>query len=326
MILSFLAKKILPVVSSSAILLNFTAPANSNPFSNQDLRRYTIYSNIYENAKKELDKDYYILYRIVERISRANQLDDFTWRIRILPEDDINAYASESNLLEINKGLLEQLDASAIACAVAHEMGHHLKKHASIEESIAHQWYNKLNLDARNKAIIIDLMRKGLLEKFKKGSQNTERISNLFQRLGGVNNISKTLIDKINSSADERYHSDRRKLKRAHEFEADMIAYEFSVRSGFEQKGCLRLMELLSRQNGAQLDNDANHPSVNKRIAKLKEHGLKYDIQVLKNEGDRNTASTSALNYEYNRNKKLLIIYSRFGSPQDDIEVLFPSN
>ena len=85
-------------------------------------------------------------------------------------------------------------------------------------------------------------------------------------------------------------------------------------------------MEIFSRQNGAQLDHDADHPSINKRIVKLKEHILEYNIQSLKNEGDRNIVNTSALSYEYNRNEKWLIIYSRFGSPQDDLKRLFPSN
>ena len=83
MILSFLAKRLIPIFSSSAILLIFTTPAHSNPFYNQDLRRFNIYSNIYEKAEKELDQDYNTLYRIAEIISRANQLNDFTWRIRM---------------------------------------------------------------------------------------------------------------------------------------------------------------------------------------------------------------------------------------------------
>ena len=328
MILSFLAKRLIPIFSSSAILLIFTTHAHSNPFYNQELHRYNIYTNIYEKADKELGQDYYTLYRIAERISRANQIDNFTWKIRILPQNDINAYALESNLLEINEGLLENFkgDTSAIACAVGHEMGHHVKKHASIQQSMALQWANKLDLNARNKAMIINLMRKGLLEKLKKGSKNTEIISNLFQHFGGVNDISRTLIDKINSINLADLKNRRLKLRRTQEFEADKIGYEFSVRAGFDPKGCLRVMELLSRQNGAQIDNDAVHPSTNKRIAKLKEYDLEYDIQALKNEGKRNVANTSALSYEHNKDESLLIIYSRFGSPQDDLERLFPSD
>ena len=330
MILSFLAKRLIPIFSSSAILLIFTTPAHSNPFYNQDLRRFNIYSNIYEKAEKELDQDYNTLYRIAEIISRANQLNDFTWRIRILPRYDINAYASENNLLGINRGLLEQFkgDTSAIACAVAHEMGHHVKKHKAVEESILFQWANTLDLNARNKAIIINIIRKGLLENLEKELKKPKIISNLLKSFGfdTVNNISRNLIDKINSSAQERLRRRVRELRITQEFEADKMGYEFSVRAGFEQKGCLRLMEILSRQNGAQLDNDMDHPSINKRIAKLKEHGLEYDIQSLKNEGNRNIANTSALSYEHNRNEKLLIIYSRFGSSQDDLKRLFPSN
>lgn len=330
MILSFLAKRLIPIFSSSAILLIFTTPAHSNPFYNQDLRRFNIYSNIYEKAEKELDQDYNTLYRIAERISRANQLNDFTWRIRILPRYDINAYALENNLLGINRGLLDQFkgDTSAISCAVAHEMAHHVKKHKAVEDSIYLQWANTLDLNARNKAIIIDIMRKGLLEKLEKEIKKPKIISNLLKSFGfdSVNNISRILIDKINSSAKKRLRTRLSELRITQEFEADKIAYEFSVRAGFEEEGCLRLMEIFSRQNGAQLDHDADHPSLNKRIAKLKEYVLEYNIQSLKNEGNRNIVNTSALSYEYNRNEKWLIIYSRFGSPQDDIKRLFPSN
>ena len=57
MILSFLAKRLIPIFSSIAILLIFTTPAHSNPFYNKDLRRSNIYNNIYEKAEKELDQD-----------------------------------------------------------------------------------------------------------------------------------------------------------------------------------------------------------------------------------------------------------------------------
>ena len=40
-----------------------------------------IESELYQKARIELNKSLYQSYRIVERISRANKLDEYSWRV-----------------------------------------------------------------------------------------------------------------------------------------------------------------------------------------------------------------------------------------------------
>jgi len=84
-----------------------------------------------QQAQQELPENYFVIYALVDRIARANNLDDKPWRIRVTSNYEINAYASDVNLLTFEAGLLDQLEGnpSAIACVVAHEMGHHTKQH-----------------------------------------------------------------------------------------------------------------------------------------------------------------------------------------------------
>ncbi|NEO49964.1 MAG: hypothetical protein F6K55_40115, partial [Moorea sp. SIO4A3] len=39
----------------------------------------------YEKAKAELPQDLYVIYRIVDRIVRTNDIDTRFWRVRIVP-------------------------------------------------------------------------------------------------------------------------------------------------------------------------------------------------------------------------------------------------
>ncbi|MFP4300329.1 MAG: M48 family metallopeptidase [Spirulinaceae cyanobacterium] len=107
------------------------------------------FENVYDQAKAELPDNLYVLYRIIDRLARANNLDEHPWRIRIADSDEINAFATEANLIIIHFGLLDQTagDASALACVVAHEMAHHTHQHAAIWTSQIAEWREQLELN-----------------------------------------------------------------------------------------------------------------------------------------------------------------------------------
>jgi hypothetical protein len=69
------------------------AQANPKPSSSVDLASAPQQSSstdpMYQAAKAELPEDYYLIYRIVERLARANGLDDLPWRVYIAPEYDL---------------------------------------------------------------------------------------------------------------------------------------------------------------------------------------------------------------------------------------------
>ncbi|WP_072619240.1 M48 family metallopeptidase [Spirulina major] len=96
----------------------------------------------YDKAREELPHNLYMLYRIVERIARANDLDNHPWRVVVADDSLINAYATEVNLVIVHYGLLDQMagDVSALACVVGHEMAHHTEQHIAIRTSRSVDW------------------------------------------------------------------------------------------------------------------------------------------------------------------------------------------
>lgn len=98
--------------------------------------------SVYSEAREELPENLYMLYRIVERIARANNLDHHPWRVVMADDSLINAYATEVNLIIVHYGLLDQMagDVSALACVVGHEMAHHTERHIAIRTSRSADW------------------------------------------------------------------------------------------------------------------------------------------------------------------------------------------
>ncbi|NEO83284.1 MAG: M48 family metalloprotease [Spirulina sp. SIO3F2] len=98
--------------------------------------------SVYSEAREELPENLYVLYRIVERIARANNLDRHPWRVVMADDSLINAYATEVNLIIVHYGLLDQMagDVSALACVVGHEMAHHTERHIAIRTSRSADW------------------------------------------------------------------------------------------------------------------------------------------------------------------------------------------
>ena len=76
--------------------------------------------------------DFYNIYRIAERLIRANKLDYANWRIAVRKTpDDANAMASSTNLIIIHTALYDTLynNEDALAFVIAHEMAHHILGH-----------------------------------------------------------------------------------------------------------------------------------------------------------------------------------------------------
>ena len=76
--------------------------------------------------------DFYNVYRISERLIRANNLDYINWRIAIRKSVDFNAASFEGNYIQINTALYDTLydNNDALAFVIAHEMAHHILGHS----------------------------------------------------------------------------------------------------------------------------------------------------------------------------------------------------
>lgn len=78
-------------------------------------------------------EDFYKVYRIAEKIIRANNLEFINWRFSIEKNTDFNAYNSNTNNVVILTGLYDTFNGNddALALAIGHEMGHGLLGHSS---------------------------------------------------------------------------------------------------------------------------------------------------------------------------------------------------
>lgn len=76
--------------------------------------------------------DFYRVYRIAERIIRANGLDFMNWRITLDSTQEFNAYNSETNNITVNSGLLDTFkdNDDALAQVIGHEIAHGLLGHS----------------------------------------------------------------------------------------------------------------------------------------------------------------------------------------------------
>lgn len=85
-------------------------------------------------SQRNFDGDgvnYYRVYRIAERIIRANNLDYVNWRIAIRKTPEHNADASNGNYIRINTGMYDTLgdNDDALAWILGHEMSHLILGH-----------------------------------------------------------------------------------------------------------------------------------------------------------------------------------------------------
>ena len=76
--------------------------------------------------------DFYKVYRVAERIIRANNLDYVNWRISIRKSDEMNAATFSGNCITINTALYDSIynNEDALAFVIAHEMSHQILGHA----------------------------------------------------------------------------------------------------------------------------------------------------------------------------------------------------
>ncbi|MGK7920619.1 MAG: M48 family metalloprotease [Trichodesmium sp.] len=288
--------------------------------------------NIYQQAKEELPEDLYALYRIVERIARANKLDQ-TWQIVIVPEYKINAFATNVNLIALYNGILDQLvgDASAIACIVAHEMAHHTERHTALTPVEKAALIKKIEQEAQQEALAKKQNAQAQATGISIGRSAARIFGGRAGRFGSavLGNVSRQRsksaqerIDEIVAQKKEELEKTLAEEGRKREFEADEIGYLYSAKAGFEPEGCLRAMKVLGQTPNAEFDN--THPAVPKRIEALQDLMVKFPATSLAAEGKAIISETEPLTYDLSKDgASLRVNSSRGASSADDIERLF---
>ncbi len=301
--------------------------------------------SFYQKARKEFSilgdvgEDYYVVYRLVERIARANGLDSTSWRIRIMPEYDINAFATEANLLAFYSGLLDQLDgdASALACVVGHEMAHHTERHIAIGQAEKQRLIAQFQLEAEQE---VNNEQQAARDEATTSAVGGALLGNLTGGFGGIGGFIGNIGGNVlTNSAQNRLEVSRQRVteiverkkqeleqriaesSRNHEFEADELGYKYIAKAGFETEGCLRVMEVLGRMPGAELD--SSHPAIPKRVEQLRAMSRQYPASKLAQEG-KPKLSTPPLTYSVSRDNASIRVNSRKGgSSADNLDRMF---
>ncbi|MBQ7763824.1 M48 family metalloprotease [bacterium] len=83
-------------------------------------------------------EDFYKIYRVTERLIRANKLDFINWRIVIDTDKAFNAFMSDTNCIIINTGAFDTFtnNEDALAMLIGHEIAHSLLGHSARKDEL----------------------------------------------------------------------------------------------------------------------------------------------------------------------------------------------
>ncbi len=310
-----------------------TASSAPYPLISQSLLPVTA-EDEYQKAKAELPEDYYLLYRVVDRLARANALDNHPWRITLSMDYEANAFAQTPNQLSLYGGLVDQLhgDLDALACVVGHEMAHHSERHESLStaerEAIDQQLREAAIAEAQDE--VTNHRPRGT------GANMARVLGGIFggwARVGGA--VAGTVLGrgqqnsqaKVEARAEEIYLANRvqqdeqwRELDHQHDFAADQLGYKYAVQAGFKRTGCLRAMNVLE---GLDLEKSESHPTTATRSQKLLSAPTQYPTVELTKAGKVQLADSAApLSYRFTSDPDQLEINSRFNG--EEIDSRFP--
>jgi Zn-dependent protease with chaperone function len=88
-------------------------------------------------ARRPTDDEYDRIAPLWRRIARANDLPPERYILRVLPSDELNAYACGGHLVVVTSFAVAELPQRELAGVLAHELSHHLGMH-TVGLTIAH--------------------------------------------------------------------------------------------------------------------------------------------------------------------------------------------
>ena len=178
--------------------------------------------------------DFYNLYRITEKIIRANNLDYCNWRIAIRKApDEVNASSTAANFIVINTALYDSLhnNEDALAFVVAHEMAHLILGHSQRTAEL----YRKLKILGAN--------------------------GNTDSPLGDI------IVTTVSLSSKQSIYKELREM----EFMADSEAVTLALHAGYSPSKLIEALNFL--ETLPQLKSAYNtHPLIKKRIENVSEN------------------------------------------------------
>lgn len=273
--------------------------------------------DLYGYAQKDLDKYTYRVYRIAERIIRANKLDNYPWVFEMNYAGDykVNAASSNSNLITLDSGSIFTFadDLPMLAAVIAHEMSHLTIQHQS---------------KALKQATVLQDQLKESSSNLKKRAQNYGKNLKEAKALNvSFSNRNEILVidresEKIEKQTEE-IKNDMLAFSRMQEYEADKLGLRYITKAGFDPYGMIRTMEF-SKRSPETAQDDSTHPEIKNRIWQIDKEIKSMDWNKLKTEGKLNLTNSKPLTYELTNDfkythltKRKLIIHSKAGTNQN---------
>lgn len=310
-----------------------SAPIASKPSS-------SLHTSHFQKAHSNLGRDWYIVYRIFDMLSRSNNLDKYAWRLTITDEYEIQAYSSEENLISIPKGVLDIAnagDTSALACIIAHEVAHHTLEHRSITLGNYYQLQNDKLREIDKKIRLADEQRKQREKTIAIWERNLAQ-PNLPSWAKTINEYGLALAkalpepkpidaEKLRQDATNQIDDQHYSNSRTQELEADRVGFLYFIRAGFDKEGCINMLDYLARRTGSKVDrDDVQHPTVQLRKEQILRLISGENIQQLIQDGKSNRLGKIPLSYELNKNLGWLRVNTRMGSALNDFKRLFSAD
>lgn len=273
----------------------------------------------FAKAKKELDSDYYVLYRIVDKLSRANNISSGSWRVKISDEYALNGFADEANLIIVPRPAMSQLsgDPDALACMVGREISHHVRKHNAIGPAEQAAMKKQIEEEAIAAA---------------KKNENSKRGWGMGLGIfGGVLGVDTSAIQgAVNANTDratakmiaEKEAELNKRIAETSariEKEADEDAFVYLVRAARDPKGCIRYLDVISRDPKAEAD--PGNPQIPGRIQSYRDFVDRESSTKYKAEGSANLSrNPRPLTYAVTDNGSSLRIDSSKGATDKQVD------
>lgn len=274
---------------------------------------------VYASAKKQLSPDYYILYRVVDKLARANNIASGSWRVKITNEYALNGFADEANLIVVPKSAMEQLhgDADALACMVGREISHHVRKHKAIGPAEQAALKKQIQEEAMAQAQSNENSKRGW-------GMGLGLVGGIFGvNTGGIQNAVNANTDRATAKMIQEKEAELNKriaeTSARIEKEADEDAFVYLVRASRDPKGCIRYLDVISRDPKAEPD-PAN-PAIPGRIQSYRDFIDRESPAKYKQEGTASLArNPKPLTFAVTDNGESLRVDSSRGSTTKQID------
>lgn len=282
-------------------LQTYCFATNKAPVTNN---KYDYEKEIYKRAQIELEGDMYQMYRVVERLARANKFDTHSWQILCLKDslsNKENTRNQMNNLITFSPELSGNYsgEISVMAFIAAREMAHSSSGNYLKIKQLLEERNNKL------KEITVEPIKTK-----QKLSPYTSSVLNYYLIRQNNENVKES-ENKV-KEVEKNFLKEQRKMEQ----DADKKALIYMIKAGFDPNAAIKAINSPAMEDSFIYKGICDSQFNQERTLQIKNFIKTADINSLKSEGKKNIAATKPLLYS-KIDKKSLIIKSGCGSVED---------